>query len=101
MKFRDAERGIHQSERVSLERVILELEAEIQFSPGSQSRTTVDIDTLTQLLRAAKDGLAAQSLFDALEPAAQELQEIGRSHVSSSMGRATAGYLVLHPEFED
>lgn len=101
MKYRDVEHGINQDEKLPLERMLVELETEIQFIPGSQDRTTINIDSLVQLIRAAKDGLMARPLFDALEPASQELEEIGRAHVSSSMGRVAANYLALHPELDD
>ncbi len=100
MKYRDVERGINQEDQISLERTILELETELQFIPGSQERTTIAIDSLVQLVRAAKDGLMAQPLYDALEPASQELHEIGRAHVSGTMGKIAANYIDLHPELK-
>lgn len=102
MIYRDMERGVDQNDQASLKRILSDLEAEIRSIPGSQFRTTIDVDTLVQLIRAAKDGLMARPLFDALEPARQELEEIGRSRVVSvSMGRVIANFLELHPEIED
>lgn len=101
MIYRDVEYGINQGDRLSLERTILELETELQFTPGTQERTTIAIDSLVQLLRAAKDGLVARPLYDALEPASQELHEIGRAHVSETMGKVVTDYLNLHPELEE
>lgn len=101
MKYRDVERGINEDQKLLLERTLVELETELQFIPASQDRTTISIDSLVQLIRAAKDGLVAGPLFDALEPASQELEEIGRAHVSSSMGKVATDYLILHPELKN
>ena len=101
MKYRDVERGIDQDDTQMLERVIAELETEIKFLPGSADRTTIKVDTLVQLIRAAKDGLTAYPLFEALEPASEELEQLQREHVSSTMGKVMARYLDLHPELND
>lgn len=101
MKYRDVERGVCQEDEPLLEKALTDLETELMFIPASQERTTIQVDTLVQLIRAAKDGLMARPLFEALEPASEELYEIGREHVSGTMGRVTAQYLCLHPEIDD
>lgn len=98
MKYRDTELGIEDTKRDDLQKIITELESEILFTPGSQNRTTIDVDRLAVLVRAAKDALLLKPIYESIVPVYEELEDIGRTHVAKDMGKAITSYTVLHPD---
>lgn len=79
-------------------RVAEQLDRELLFTPGSQPRITIHVDELSLLLRAARDGFIAHSLYEALVPAEKELIDTGVIVHMPEIGKVLSKFTDIHPE---
>lgn len=99
MYTEDFARGISADQQPELDKALARLEADILFMPGSQDRTTIYIDDLKLLMRAAKDAAESRELYEAIIPMEGELCELGRlDAVAPGASKVIDRYSELHPD---
>lgn len=93
--------GVSGERLTEAKRVIDQTQAELNFVPGSQPRLSLSVNELTLLVQAARDGLAAHQLYEAVMPAQQELTDIGRTEAAPHLGAAIQAFVQLHPDLKE
>lgn len=82
-------------------RTINRIGTELMFTPASQPRVTIRVDELTLIIKAARDGLVAHVLSEALVQAEEELTETGAIADMPLITRALSLYRQNQPPTKD
>lgn len=98
MNIHDTEMGVEAQRTPELEKVLGTLSTDLLFTPGSQPKYTIQIDTLKLLIQAARDGKAARALYESALLASEELMDTGKASVAPELGKAIDSYIEIHPE---
>lgn len=90
--------GLPEEKRNDAARIVEDLSTELMFTPGRQPEKIIQVEELHLLLQAARDGLIARTMYDALVPAEEQLIRIGTYQSAFQAHKSRTTYEELHPE---
>jgi hypothetical protein len=96
MRTNHLESGVAEDDRTKLTGVLGKLTSELQFTPGSQPKITLEVEDLELLLQAAHDVEHARGLYEVVSIAADGLRQVGLLHQIPEINRTLSAYEERH-----